>query len=272
MWWFSPPESPWVCGNFSVDVTAVQQYLARINGAQDVRVSLNNFISAAVARSLKAVPQANARIFGNKIVPQEHVGIAMPVNLIGHEGGKARELSMMVIEEVDQKSLIELAKVGHKRKSQERKGNMQNAFLSGLLSMFEKVPSQLSYRLLNRLDQASKNPHLAKKMFEQVPITTAISNPGSNHPSDLQGVLFKGGSFHPPQRIAHVGTFWGVTGIQKEVIPIDGKPQVRDMLPIMLVFDHRLIDGFKASELSFEFIKCFQNPEDYFGEAGGIKA
>ena len=194
----------------------------------------------------------------------------MPVNLIGHEGGKTKELSMMIIEDVDQKSLVEIAKVGHKRKSQERQGKMQNTFLSGLVSLFDKVPSQLSHRLLNRLDQASKNPHLAKKMFEQVPITTAISNPGSNHPSDLQGVLFKGGSFHPPQRIAHVGTFWGVTGIQKEVIPIDGKPQIRPMLPIMLVFDHRLIDGFKASELFLELIKCFQRPEVYFGDDGGM--
>ena len=68
-----------------------------------------------------------------------------------------------------------------------------------------------------------------------------------------------------------MGTFWGITGIQKEVIPIDGIPQIRPMLPIMFVFDHRLIDGFKASELSLELIKCFQNPEAYFGDDGGMR-
>ncbi|MBM73966.1 MAG: hypothetical protein CMK59_01090 [Proteobacteria bacterium] len=271
MWWFAPPESPWVCGNFSIDVTTVQAYLTRINEQNQTRVSLHNFISAAVARALKAVPQANSRIFGHQIVPQEDVGIAMPVNLIGHEGGGERELSMMVIEQVDKKSLVELAKVGRNRKDQERKGKMQNSFLAGLLKVFEKLPSQLNRRFLNRLDQASKNSHFAQKIFEHIPVTAAITNPGSTHPSDLQGVLFRGGSFHPPQRIAHVGTFWGITGIQNEVIPIDGQPQIRPMLPVMLIFDHRLIDGVKASELSFEFIKCFQEPEVYFGADGGMK-
>ena len=43
----------------------------------------------------------------------------------------------------------------------------------------------------------------------------------------------------------------GNAGIQPEVIPIDGKPEVREVLPVMLTFGHRLIDGFKASELAF---------------------
>ena len=44
MWWFSPPESPWICGNMSIDVSATQDYLARINENLEEKVSLNNFL------------------------------------------------------------------------------------------------------------------------------------------------------------------------------------------------------------------------------------
>ncbi len=272
LWWFSPPESPWVCGNFTVDTTAAQAYLKRLNRDQEVKISLQHLISATVARALKEVPEANARIFGDRIVPQPHVGIAMPVNLLGHEGGKERELSMMIMEEVDKKSLCEVATIGRQRVKEERKGKMQNSFLANLMQLAKRLPPKANKIVFEKLDRALQSPVIAKKVFERLPVTTAISNPGSTYPSGMEGALFQGGSFHPPQRIAQVGTFWGISGIQNEVIPIDGAPAVRPMLPVMLIFDHRLIDGVKAAQLSLLFVEIFLDPASYFGDDGGIRS
>jgi pyruvate/2-oxoglutarate dehydrogenase complex dihydrolipoamide acyltransferase (E2) component len=40
---------------------------------------------------------------------------------------------------------------------------------------------------------------------------------------------------------------------------------VRPILPIGVTFDHRLIDGVHAAQMSAEFKKCFAEPAKYFG-------
>ena len=132
-----------------------------------------------------------------------------------------------------------------------------------MIRLAERTPDRLTKKILDGIDAISKHPQTSQKIFDIFPATTAISNPGSNHPRDLEGIVFRGGSFHPPLRIARVGTFWGITGIQKEVLPINGKAEVREVLPIMLSFDHRLIDGLKASKLLLAFSEALKDPQEY---------
>ena len=271
MWWFDVPFSPWVCGNIVIDVTRTKEFLATINSKQDEHVTIQHLIAKSVAHALQQVPQANARIIGKKIHPQSNVGIAMPVNLIGHQAGKKQELSMLLLKDAQKKNLLEIARETQFQKKQEQQGNVQSSFIRNMMKLAEKTPERLTYKILDGIDALSKNTQTGSKIFEQFPATTAITNPGSNHPRDIEGIMFRGGSFHPPLRIAHVGTFWAITGIQKEVLPIQGKPEVREVLPVMLTFDHRLIDGFKASELLLAFSDALQNPQNYFGDPEGNK-
>ena len=51
-----------------------------------------------------------------------------------------------------------------------------------------------------------------------------------------------------------------------------GEVKVRPVLSVGVTFDHRLIDGVHAAQMSDEFKKCFAEPAKYFGgtvEAGG---
>lgn len=273
MWWFDVPFSPWVCGNIVIDVTETKKFIEKINSEQDVHITLQHVIAKSVAHALQKVPQANARIVGNNIIPIKNIGIAMPVNLIGHQAGTKNELSMILIQDVQNKNLIEVAQETQKQKTQEQKGHIQSSFIRNMMKLAEKTPDRILNKVLDTLDTLSKNPQTGKKIFDIFPVTTAITNPGSNHPRDIEGIVFRGGSFHPPLRVAQVGTFWAVTGIQQDVIPIDGKPEVREVLPVMLTFDHRLIDGFKASELLLAFSNAVKNPQDYFhfGDPEGSK-
>ena len=54
------------------------------------------------------------------------------------------------------------------------------------------------------------------------------------------------------------------------MIPINGKPEVRPMLPLMMLFDHRLIDGMKGSMLLMEIARCIQDPVSVFGVNGQV--
>ena len=103
------------------------------------------------------------------------------------------------------------------------------------------------------------------------PVTTGLTNPGASLGGE-EGVLVRGGAVHLPNRLVHVGTFWGISPIQDEVIPVDGVPAVRPMLPVLLVFDHRLVDGVLAGRLLKTFVGILRHPEAVFGADGESSA
>ncbi|MEC8276492.1 MAG: 2-oxo acid dehydrogenase subunit E2 [Myxococcota bacterium] len=267
LWWFDAPFSPWVSTSGAIDFRAAQAYLTELANGEGPKVSIQHLICAAVARALKSVPEANARIIGQRIFPQKHVGIAMPVNLLGHKAGKSRELSMTVVSKVETMSLRELAAATQKVVKQERSGQMSNPFLRHMLSISEYLPQSVGNRFLNRFDALMRNPTFAQKVYELFPITTGVTNPGSVIPPDLEGVLFRGTSINIPDRMVHVGTLWGFSAIQKEVLAINDEPMVCPVLPVMVTWDHRLIDGVKASQLILRFANIIQDPAAEFGPA-----
>ena len=267
LWWFDAPFSPWVSTSGAIDFRASQAYLAELAKGEEPKVSIQHLICAAVARALKSVPEANARIIGQRIFPQKHVGIAMPVNLLGHKAGKSRELSMTVVSKVETMSLRELAAATQKVVKQERSGQMSNPFLRHMLGISEYLPQSVGNRFLNRFDALMRNSTFAQKVYELFPITTGVTNPGSVIPPDLEGVLFRGTSINIPDRMVHVGTLWGFSAIQKEVLAINDEPTVCPVLPVMVTWDHRLIDGVKASQLILRFASIIQDPAAEFGPA-----
>ena len=267
LWWFDAPFSPWVSTSGAIDFRAAQAYLAELAKGEGPKVSIQHLICAAVARSLKSVPEANARIIGQQNISAKHVGIAMPVNLLGHKAGKSRELSMTVVSKVETMSLRELAAATQEVVNQERSGQMSNPFLRHMLSISEYLPQSVGNRFLNRFDALMRNPTFAQKVYELFPITTGVTNPGSVIPPDLEGVLFRGTSINIPDRMVHVGTLWGFSAIQKEVLAINDEPTVCPVLPVMVTWDHRLIDGVKASQLILRFASIIQDPEAEFGPA-----
>ena len=85
MWWFHWPGNPYVSVTAAVDFTGGRAYLEQVNAEGRSKVSINHLVVAVAARVMHEFPEANAWLVGNKIRRQPHVGVAMPVNLEGHE-------------------------------------------------------------------------------------------------------------------------------------------------------------------------------------------
>ena len=262
-WWFKDPASPWVSVNIAIDFTAAEQFLHDVNLKSDVKITIQHLVMGAIGQALLDVPAANARVINNRIYPQKHVGIAYPINLLGHETGDDRELSMGILPKVDELSLKEIAMTCRKAVSNERKGKVGNSFVRSMLSLMKKAPHSAIHLGLDQLQFLLRKTSFAQKIYDQMPITTGITNPGAAIP-DIDGILYRGGAINLPSRLIHIGTLWGISKTQSEVIPIEGKPAVRTMLPVTLIFDHRLIDGVKASKLVLRFRERIQHPEAYF--------
>jgi len=270
MWWFNPPGVPWVSATLAIDFTAARAYLAALAEQEGPRVSVQHLLSGAVGRTLAAFPDANARIIGNRIVHQDSVGVVAPVNLLGHAAGSKRELSFAVTSDVHRRSLRDIAADTRKAVKDERAGRISNPFARMVIRLMEKASPSATWRGLELLDRAMKRRPFADQVYKLAPFTTGLTNPGAAI-GDREGLLFRGGAVSLPTKLVHVGTLWGITPVQDEVIPINGVPAVRPMLPVMLVFDHRLIDGVRASKLSLHFFDILQDPAATFGERGELE-
>jgi pyruvate/2-oxoglutarate dehydrogenase complex dihydrolipoamide acyltransferase (E2) component len=264
LWWYRAPTNPYVTTSFVVDFSYARAWLGTLGAA---KVPINALIAGAITRVLVERPQANAKVVGRRIVPMAHIGIAMPVNLVGHEAGSKRELGMVVVPRAETRTLLDLANTGRSVVSEERKGKVQNPLIRGMFQLADHAPDPVVGGVLRAIDRASRSPRLAPRLHEQFPLTTALSNAGAAIGA-APGVWFRSADVGIPQRLAHVGTFWGVGPVQDEVVPVDGVPAVRPMLPVVLMFDHRLVDGVAGARLVARFAEICRDPAAVFGPTG----
>ncbi len=268
LWWMSPPANPYVCLSLTVDFTEARAYLASLEPRDGRKVSVQHLVAGAIAHTLVRHPEANAKIFGRKLVPQDRVGLFMPVDVQEKgAGGVGRELSAAVIEEVDRKSLREITVATTKVVEAERKGQIQNDFVRRIAAIVERLPDGAMWAALDAFDRSLQQPAVAARVFASAPVTSGLSNVGS-HIGVVDNVRFRGGAIALPPRIAQIGTFWGLSTIQDEVLAVDGEPEVRPCLPVILVVDHRLVDGVKMGRLVSTFAQILRAPAETFGETG----
>ncbi len=272
-WFFEPPNDPWVSISFSVDGRAALAYLDRLAerdrlaGGTGSRVSLNHLLAAIIGRVLRDHPYANARIIRGRVVQEHKVGVAMPVNLLGHEAGKSRELSIMAVEDVDRRSLRDIAGEARKTVREEREGRIQNPLIARLLPALDGTPRAVVHGALHVINRAMRVPSVARAFYNQVPVSTGLTNPGAALRAN-DGFQFRAAAMSVPNRLVHVATIWGAAPLQDEVMPIDGEPTVVRAIPMVLVFDHRVIDGVRAGRLVQAVADLIRDPEPVFGEDG----
>ena len=267
LWYFRyPPFSPYVSLSVSVDFAISRAYLESINALDGPRVSVQHLVTGAIGRVYHDYPIANASIVGGRIERHAHVGAAMPVNLLD---GPARrdETSIILVEQVERRSLRQIADSTRRSVRSEHAGKHENRLVASVAEFADRVPYPVLGLALDTLDRAARIPWIARQLHRRFPFTVAISNPGAALPM-VGGAQMRGAAFSPPHRLYGVGTLVGVFPLQDEVVPHDGRPAIRSMLPILYVFDHRLFDGVMAGRILTRLFEVLQNPEKHFGADG----
>lgn len=262
-----PPFSPYVSVSCSIDFEAAQAYLQRLNADESApRVTIQHLLSTAVARVYKRYPVANASVIGRRIYRHENVGAAMPVDLLD-SGRGSMDVGIVLVERTESMSLRELA--GHTRRQvkKERSKSNENIVLRTLLPMVERVPTRAFHMLLGALDRAARVPAVASRLHRQFPISVLVSNAGAAVALP-EGTYTRAAAFAPPNRLMGVGTLLGIFPLQNEVLAVDGKPEVRAVLPLTYVFDHRLFDGVMSGRILSALAEILADPEATFGADG----
>ncbi len=270
--WFMrfPPFSPYVATSFTADMTAALAYLAELNGTATEgasRVTLQHLVTAAVARTYRQFPDANATVRGSRIVRHPHVGVVMPVNLLAHDKAKQGETSVVLVEEAETLSLLEIADETTARVRDERGGNSQNPLFRTLMPVASMLPTFALEGVFNAVDRFVRLPVMGDMVHRVFPLTVVVSNVGAAVPLP-QGALTRAAAFSPPNRLLGIPTLFGVFPMQDEVVAVDGRAEVRPVLPITYIFDHRLFDGVRAGHILTDIMETLLDPASVLGADG----
>lgn len=270
LWWFAPPASPWVSGLLAVDVAPALGWLAHLREVHgEAAPRLHHLVAAAIARTLQAFPDANAGVVGDQIVRYPHVGLAMPVNRLGagEEEGMGNALGLALLERAETMTLRQIADATRRQVREERAGRITNPFLKTLERAVGAAPQSAVDAVLGGIDRAANHPLAARALHAKVPVTTALSNAGAAFKAP-EGAWLRAVHLAIPPRLVHLGTFWGLSAVQQEVVPVDGVPAVRPILPVLHLFDHRILDGYRDAQLLTHFAGLLREPAKVFGEDG----
>ena len=271
-WFFSPPFSPWVTVSFAVDAKPALDYLKRVEASTPddaPHVTVNDLLAGVIGRTLREHPELNRRILGRHYYQLDDVGLAMPVNLVGHEEGASRELGLMFVPDVDKLSLQSIAARSTRMVNEERVGKSSNPLVNWTMNFAKSIPGGLLGGGFEALDRALRQPRVVREIYRQAPVSAGLTNPGAAARGAVgNGLWIRGGSMSIPDRMWHIGSVWGLLPVQDEVVPIDGVATVRPVMPGILIFDHRLIDGVRAGQVIRTFAEKLRDPEPLFGPTG----
>ncbi len=267
MWAFGAPATAHIVLNGAADFSHANAYLAGLDSSGEA-VTVQHLLLGTLGRVLREFPAANARIQGGRIVRLDRVGVAMPVNLLGHAGGSHQAMGVTVIKDVDRLPLRAIADQCRAAVREERRGKASNPLMGGLWRLASAIPQPVLARGLDGLSRVWHRPEVIERLYARFPASSFLSNPGAVFDKP-EGMLLRSVSMFVPPRIGLLGTMWGIGAVQDEVVAVGGAPTVRPMLPIMFLFDHRLIDGVKAGRALMRFAEILQDPELIFGAEAG---
>lgn len=268
LWLFDVPHGePYVMTTVDFRWERALAWIDMQNAREGVRVTTQHVFTSAVGRLFREFPEINARIFDNVIHTLPTVDIVMPVNLLG--SGVDRELSMVVIRNVDQLNPRQVAERLRPQVQQEREGKTDNAFLRTMLRFGSRSPGVLRFAL-SQVATLAHDRRGAALLSRSLPMSTLITNVGAAL-AEAPGLRFRAVAFSPPSKLIHVGSVFGVGPLERAAV-VEGKGAderivVGTVLPVGFMFDHRLVDGVKAGRILTRLNELVQDPAATWGEA-----
>lgn len=250
-------KDPTVYGLVEIDMKKVNDLLPAYNEKHNTKITSSHLVGKAVAYSMKRRPEINGFIRGSRIYLRKNVSLFFQVNIPGEGKDKIKQASLSgaVIHKAEELSVSEISNNLRDKALNIRSG--KDTEVSKNLDAFKILPWWSAKYYLNiaswllyglNLDLSSFG--LPKDPFGSVMIT----NVGS------LGIDIAWAPLCPYTRVP---LLLAVGRMADKAWVVDGKVEVRPILPVAVTFDHRLIDGIHASQMAADFKKCFEEPEKY---------
>lgn len=244
MW--GPPDDPQVYGILEFDATNLLAYVARAREAGH-RVTPTHVVGRALALALHEVPDFNVRIRGSRVIPRDSVDVFF---ITAVEGG--RELSGVKVERADEKSILEVAAELGERSNRMKAGDDQE------FARTKRSIAGMPRRLLR--------PAMRFSAWVAGDRNRSIGFLGVKASPFGSAMVTSIGMFGIPQGFAPLARFYRmpllvlVGEIADRPVAVEGRVEVRPVLPLTATIDHRYADGWHISNLLRPFKAYLQDP------------
>lgn len=243
------PNDPQIYGALEVDATGLARFVA---GCAELghKVTPTHLVGRAVGLMLRDVPELNVRIRGGAAWPRASADVFF---ITAVEGG--RDLSGVKVERVDAKSVVEVARELALRSGRAKEG--KDPDLAKSKGAMDRLPMPLLRAALRAtawlagdLDRGVRALGLARSPFGSAAVTSV-------------GMFGLPMGFAPLSWMYRVPLLVLVGAIVDKPVAVDGRVEVRPVLPITATIDHRFVDGWHIARAMRVFNAYLQSPSTF---------
>lgn len=234
------PRDPTIYGAVDVDATAMLALLERERkAAPELRPTVSHLVTAALARSIAAHPEVNAKVrFGGQLVERDEVVITMQV---AAEGG--RDLGVVRLRQADQLPLRAISAAVREQAEKVRTKDASHEMAKGR-SMLSRTPWWLMRGVLGVADL------LTNELELDLPAQGLLRDSFGSAMVTNVGVFGVDTAFAPFTPVARCPILVLVTQVRPRPWVVEDRVEPRPVLRLCATFDHRVIDGAHAGKLS----------------------
>jgi len=239
--WLAPRESR-IQTKIQVELSAIIEYL---NQTKNQAITLTHIVGAALSRAIAANPEVNVRVVLGRVKPMPRIDLSFAVDI---ESGS--DLAQCRVRDADKKTLFEISQeliAGAEKLRAREDGNYQRS-----IGWAKSIPSPLMRPVMKFLSLWTGG--FGKRAFGQPghPLGSAfISNVGRFEMQE---------AYLAPLPFARTPIYLAIGEIHEAPVAVAGKVEVRKVVIITAVADHRLIDGAHAGKLIKSFKSFLLNP------------
>lgn len=243
------PNDPQIYGALEIDATAMKRFM---DGCRDLghKITPTHLVGRAIALTLRDVPELNVRILGGYALQRESADVFF---ITAVEGGK--DLTGVKVDRLEHKDVLTLAAELGERAGAAKSGRDPDLAKSKRAMDALPVPVlRAALRLMSwfsgDLDRGVKALGLARRPFGSAVVTSV-------------GMFGLPMGFAPLSWMYRVPLLVLVGAVTDKPVVVDGRVEVRPILPITATIDHRFVDGWHVGRAMQTFRAYLESPATF---------
>jgi len=246
---------PSVYGTMEIRMDEAMRYLADFRKKTGRRLTVSHLMAKAAAAVLESCPDANAVLRFNHIYLRKRIGVFFQVVMTDEGEGKI-DLSGATLYDIEKKSLVEICDEFEKKVEKVRK--REDPALEKTRGTFKSIPHFMLNFVLKVIAFFSFTLNLDLR-WAGIP-----SDPFGSLMITNVGSLGLDVAYVPLVPYSHVPILLAVGAVKDKAIVDHGAIVIGKMMSINATFDHRIIDGFHAAQMSKVLRTWLEHPYDHF--------
>lgn len=243
------PNDPEIFGAMEIDATPLEEFARRARGAGH-HVTPTHLVGRAIAQALRAVPELNVRLVGDRAIPRDGVDVFFITSV-----GRGKDLTGVKVARVDEKSAVAVGEEVARLSTQMKRGD--DPYLAAAKKTMQLLPKRALRAVLHGA------AWIAGEHATAIPAFGIPASPFGSAMISNVGMLGLPMGFSPLVFLYRVPLLLVVGEIAKKPVVVDDRVAIRPMLPVTATIDHRYVDGAQIAQAVAAFRRYMADPSAF---------